>query len=249
MYVSTYQGAAAMAALEKWQAAISQNLANVSVAGYKRADVAFASEPLNGTDEARSVFSEQLQAQMIKPEMTASLQAGQLIPSDSPTDVAIKGDGFFSYDNETGQRVFSRDGQFHLNADNVLVNKNGFPIRGQQGQIQFVPGAGQPLIDRTGRIFQGTTPVDQIEVVNFGDASKLQRISGGFVVPQDSQIRPEVVDNPDILQGFIEGSNVSPTQEMVNLILVSRAYEANQKVITTADDIAGKAVQTLGQVS
>ena len=59
----------------------------------------------------------------------------------------------------------------------------------------------------------------------------------------------KLLEKPEILGGSLESSNVQPLQEMVSMITVSRAYEANQKLINTEDDILAKGIQTLGGLS
>ena len=56
----------------------------------------------------------------------------------------------------------------------------------------------------------------------------------------------EPVDKPDLLQGYVEASNVTPMREMVDMVLISRSYEANQKIIKTADESAQKELDALG---
>ena len=76
----------------------------------------------------------------------------------------------------------------------------------------------------------------------------LQKVGGGFVA-KDAETVPEVSDpsNFTVMQGYLESSNVSAIEEMIGLIEVSRAHEANQKMIQTFDQNLGKAIGTLGQ--
>ena len=76
----------------------------------------------------------------------------------------------------------------------------------------------------------------------------LQKVGGGFVA-KDPNLVPEVADpeNFTVMQGYLESSNVSAIEEMIGLIEVSRAHEANQKMIQTFDQNLGKAIGTLGQ--
>ncbi|MFP6894604.1 MAG: flagellar basal body rod C-terminal domain-containing protein, partial [Opitutales bacterium] len=76
---------------------------------------------------------------------------------------------------------------------------------------------------------------------------QLRKVGGGFVA-KDPEVEPEAVDPADfvIMQGYVENSNVSAIQEMISLIEVSRAHEANQKMIQHFDQMIGKAIGTLG---
>ena len=79
---------------------------------------------------------------------------------------------------------------------------------------------------------------------------ELQKVGGGFVA-KDPEIQPEIaqVESYTVMQGYLENSNVSAIEEMIGLIEVSRAHEANQKMIQTFDENIGKAIGTLGQTS
>jgi flagellar basal body rod protein FlgG len=65
-------------------------------------------------------------------------------------------------------------------------------------------------------------------------------------VLKDASVEPTQIDKPQLMQGYIEGSNVAPLQEMIALVQIARAYEANQKIITTRDQNLGKALEMLG---
>lgn len=239
MYLGLYQGAAALTGLEKWQTLISQNLANASVSGYKAASVSMNGERMGAATQTD--FGQVLQNTMLNAKPTPDFSQGEVVPSDNPLDVAIDGDGFFEVEQPDGKTLYSRDGQFHLNADNVLVNKANKPVKGTGGDLQFVPGAGEPKIMPDGKVFQGLNEVGQLSVVSIKNKDALDTAAGGFVVRdgQDAQITPK--DDPRVLQGYYETSNVSPVREMVSLIAVTRAFEANQKAIEAQDQAMQKA--------
>ena len=117
--------------------------------------------------------------------------------------------------------------------------------------IQTIPGGGPLTIDKEGQVFQNDQVVAQIGVFSFEDPlNDLQKVGGGFVAKEDD-IQPVEADpeNFTIMQGYIETSNVSAIEEMISLIEVSRAHEANQKMIQTFDQNIGKAIGTLGHTS
>lgn len=247
MYVGLYQGSAAMTGLEKWQGVISQNIANSGVAGYKAATVSMTGQrmgaPVTGSD-----FGEFLQNTMLEAKPTPDFSQGQFVPSDNPLDVAIDGEGFFEIEQAEGPMLYTRDGQFHLNADNVLVNKSEQPVMGTSGEIQLIPGAGEPSIDLRGRVFQGTNQVGELSVVQVRNLKALDPATGGFTVRQGEDPQLRAVEDPRVLQGYVESSNVSPVREMVALIAVTRAFEANEKIIQTHDRQLERAITTLGTV-
>jgi len=82
-------------------------------------------------------------------------------------------------------------------------------------------------------------------VQKFADNSQLIPVDGGYFIPGPN-MDPVTVDMPELLQGYLEGSNVTPLREMVDLVLIARAYEANQKMINTLDQQMDKALEALG---
>ena len=100
-------------------------------------------------------------------------------------------------------------------------------------------------INPDGSIVQNGSPVGKIGVVSFSDPSALIPVAGGMFMANSDTI-PQAVAKPVVQQGSLEGSNVAPLREMVNLVLISRAYDANQRVITNADDQMQKELDALG---
>ncbi len=246
MNIGLYQGAAALSGLEEWQQSISHNIAASSVAGYKKTDVSFESMAagiIGGP--AASTLPVALEGETPQATGRVNFQQGQVAQTGNPMDLAIEGEGFFELESFDGKTVYSRNGQFHLNSDNVLTNALGHLVQGSGGSIQLVPGRGEVGIDKTGSIFQGGVSVGKLSITRFDSPENLERTSGGFT-PGEKSAGPEQMDEPHVLQGFIEGSNVSPIREMVNLVTVSRAYEAGQKIIQQFDQQMQSAVRILG---
>src|SRR5690606_37482709 len=98
--------------------------------------------------------------------------------------------------------------------------------------------------NRDGSVFQGGTALGRISVQNFANPSALIPIKDGYFISSGEE--PERVAEPELMQGYLENSNVTPLREMVDLVLISRAYEANQKIITTVDQQLQKTLEALG---
>jgi flagellar basal body rod protein FlgG len=131
-----------------------------------------------------------------------------------------------------------------------MVNSMGHHFSDDGGaNIQTIPGGGDLTIDKEGQVFQGGANIGKIGVFKFENPLlDLQKVGGGFVAKEVDTI-PEVADPNQftVMQGYLESSNVSAIEEMIGLIEVSRAHEANQKMIQTFDQNIGKAIGTLGQ--
>ena len=145
-----------------------------------------------------------------------------------------------------GSKIYTRSGEFRMRLDRTLVTSSGDEVMSDSGSpILLPPGGGKVSINQDGTVFSGTTALGKLSVQKFADNSRLIPIAGGFfTAPPD--LKPQTVEDPQILQGYLEGSNVAPLREMVDLVLINRAYEANQKIITSVDQQMQKTLDALG---
>jgi len=238
-------------AQEKRLELITNNLANVGTNGYKKDVPVFeALTPENAqltTAETGDLSSVPAYGHFSRTSI--DLSPGVVRTTGQPLDIAIEGEGLFAVQTPQGIR-YTRNGHFSLDVDGQLVTTGGFPVLGGGGPIT-IP-AGTVAIGSDGRISvsggeAGPTAIeiDQIPVFIFPRADQLQKTGGSlFSAPAGA-----AVPTTDTLvrQGALEGSNVNPVEEMVAMIEVMRLYEAAQKAIQTADQIAGKVSNEIGQ--
>jgi len=245
MNVGIYKGAAALGAYEKWQEILAENLASGSVPGFKRNEISFAAY---GKSAVKASARANDGSREVMPQATSRINfaQGEIRHTGGDLDFAIQGDGLFQIQRPNGQMGYTRNGQFHLKADRTLVTSDGLSVMGENGPITFPTGAGAISINPDGIIFQGEQQVAKLAIYNFKDLQKLHRVGDGLMGPTSAAEQPIPAEKPNILGGYIEQSNVSPVHEMVNLIAVSRAYEACQKVIQSHDDDSDKSIQILG---
>lgn len=247
MNVGVYQGAASLSALERWEKVISQNIASASVPGFKKTETAFASvlgETERLGDEGR--LGRAVRGVMPGAVSELSMKQGELGSTGNELDFAVQGSGFFQVQRPSGQVGYTRNGAFQLNAERTLVTQQGYPVMGDGGPLTLKAGGGHLSINAEGVLMQGDSPVGRIGVYEFRDNHSLQRVGDGLLASGDPTDQPQSVERPAVLSGVLESSNVSALMEMVNLVSVSRAYEASQRVIHTNDDSTGKAIETLG---
>lgn len=232
---------------------IANNLANVNTAGFKKSRVEFEDlvyeqakvpgSPTSTTGEAPIGLELGLGT---RPIATArDFQSGNLRATNGPLDLAIEGHGFFQVTLPDGQVAYSRAGNLHLNAEGLLVTNEGYPV---QPQITIPPNATSISISKDGIVsaaIQGQTAPQQvgtIELAAFQNPAGLQAMGRNLFVSSTASGEP-VTGTPGLdgmgtlQQGFLEDSNVSVVEEMVNMILGQRAYEANSKVVRTADEM------------
>ncbi|WP_399681020.1 flagellar basal-body rod protein FlgG [Xenophilus sp.] len=262
MFDALYISATGMQAQQTNLDTIANNLANVNTTGFKKARVAFTD--LMVQEAARLAPAQDESAAGAAPwgilggrltvgagvgvAATARLfEMGDLKQTDSAFDVAIQGEGFIEVNLPDGTSAFTRGGTLKINQDGLLANSTGYPLK---AGISVPDNAQELLIDADGKV-QAVVPgqlsavdLGQIELVRFtgpealtalGD--QLYRSSLGSGEPIAARAAEDGMGS--LAQGFLEGSNVKLSEEMVNLMLAQRVYEANVKVIQAADDMLG----------
>jgi flagellar basal body rod protein FlgG len=248
MNITSYRGAASLAAYEKWQAVTSQNIAASSMPGYKKSEVSFESVSGDILRLGQQSGSANNEAMGVMPKMgtQTNFSQGELHHTGSELDFAIQGKGFFQVQMEHGGMGYTRNGEFHLDADGKLVTKEGYSVMGDSGPLVMNPGNGAVSVNAEGTLMQGDQAVGKLALYDTKDPQSLRRLGNLMFTAPESGEKLQAVDNPSIVNGYVESSNVSPLTEMVNLITVSRAYEACQKTMTSDGDETDKAIQILG---
>ncbi|RKX34990.1 MAG: hypothetical protein DRP71_05210 [Verrucomicrobia bacterium] len=240
MINGVYQNAAAINALQTWNDVIAQNIASAPKAGFKGKSISFEAVLPGGSATGGSV------ARMPKMITTTNFDQGEVRTTGLETDFAIKGPGFFQFVRPDGQMVYSRDGGLRLSREGTLANKQGFPVMGLNGPIQLLPENGNLMSEADGTLWQGDQEVGQLALVQFPRPGHLNDSTGGFMIDRDRPQFASPVIFPLVTQGAIESSNVSAIREMVNMISVNNAFQANQRVISSIDRAMERAVEVLG---
>ena len=142
---------------------------------------------------------------------------GALKNSGAPLDFAIDGDGFFCA-LRNGEEIYTRDGSFTYAADGTLVTKDGYPV---------VLAEGAPLVR------------------SFVNNASLTKIGDNFFARGETT--EETGFTGQVLSGCVEGSNVNSVKEMVDMISLSRAFDANQRTITVHDQTLSRAVNDIAR--
>jgi len=249
MNIGLYQSAASLSALERWQDAVAQNITSAQTTGFRKRTVEFSTETAgkwNLDPSGKGRTGDEIPALFTHTTSGINFLTGETEPTRRELDVAIQGDGFFEVQRPDGTKAYTRSGEFRLRADRTLVTAGDNEVLTEGGApVVLVPGAGPLTINRDGTLFQGTTSIGRLSLQKFARPEALVPSAGGlFVATPGAGMRP--VEQPELMQGYLEQSNVQPLREMVDLVLISRAYEANQKIITTADQQMQKTLDALG---
>jgi len=225
---SFYQLAAAAGYGEARMAILANNLANAATGGFKADQLSF-SEALDAATGAPVIGA----SQYIDPA------AGPVKQTGNPFDAAIDGDGYFVVDTADGRR-FTRDGAFRLSEDGTLVTRDGDPVQGGGGPIAIDPQATEAHLDGAGRVWVDGAQLAQLEIVTFPPEAPPAKAGAGLF----DGTGEVAVDNPKVIPGALEGSNVSVISEMTRMIEIARGYEAYQKLIQTLDATAAQTNET-----
>lgn len=232
---------------------IANNLANASTVGYKRSRVEFQDilyQNLRSSGAASSTSTNYpvglqvgLGARAVSTERIFT--QGDFRQTENPLDMVIAGKGFFQVRQPSGEIAYTRAGSFHMDANGQVVTADGFAL---DPQIQIPSEALAITIGADGTVSvklagqAESSQVGQIQLVNFANPSGLEAI-GRNLFTQTSASGQPLVGTPGqnslgtIEQGYVEQSNVSIVEELVNMILAQRAYETNSRVVRTSDEM------------
>ncbi len=236
---------------------ISNNLANAAVTGYKKEgstsqsfDTVLAYKI---RDRSIGVHTQRIGGMNLGVkigENYTDYTQGPFKNTDNTYDLAISGNGFFcvQFTNKAGvtSTKYTRDGSFTLNVNGYLVTKDGDYVLDNNGNRIRLDPLSTSRIDENGTIFQNDRAVARIGLQDFEDYNYLEHYGENYYQPVEGY-RFKNADG-QIIEGYLEASNVQVVQEMVEMISVTRTYESNQKVIQTIDSTLDKAVNQLGSV-
>lgn len=238
---------------------ISNNLANVSTNGFKRARAVFEDLLYQTIRQPGAQSSQQTQLPSglqlgtgVRPVATEKIfTQGNLQQTSNPMDVAINGQGFFQVLLPDGTTAYTRDGSFNVDAQGALVTSSGYHV---QPAITIPPNALNITIARDGTISvtkagsATPTTAGQLQLANFVNPTGLQSMGENLYLETASSGTPNA-NTPGtnglglLQQGYVETSNVNVVEELVNMIQTQRAYEINSKAITTSDQMLQKLTQ------
>jgi flagellar basal body rod protein FlgG len=215
---------------------ITHNLANVSTVGYKRRCNAFSKilDEQPGGVETYSPGSVDL-------NWVLDFSQGSIVETGRPLDAALYGKGFFVIETPQGP-LYTRNGIFSTNQNNQIVDSQGRNVAGEAGPITIPNNMGisQLNISSDGSISAGGAAIGKFRLVDFqADENKIAPAGENCYRMPDANIVPVAATNIVVKQGYQEASNVKIIDELVDMIMVARLYEANMKSITaqkTASD-------------
>src|SRR5271156_5615574 len=254
MIRALYSAASGMNAQQTNIDNIANNLANANTNGFKMRrtqfqDLLYQSYLQPGTASgSQTVVPSGLQIGLgTRPASNEIIfTQGNFQETDNPLDLVIQGKGFFQVQLPNGSIAYTRDGGFQLNATGNIVTSSGNLIEPQitiPAQAQSVTIAADGTVSYTQPGQTASQVAGQIQLANFPNPAGLNSIGGNLFAQTDASGHPTVGNpggpegNGQLMQGYVEGSNVSVVEEFINMIVSQRAYEANSKVVTAANQM------------
>ncbi|MFA7280259.1 MAG: flagellar basal-body rod protein FlgG [Sterolibacterium sp.] len=238
---------------------ISNNLANVSTNGFKRARAVFEDllyqtmrQPGAQSSQQTTIPSGLQLGTGVRPIATEKIfTQGSLTQTSNPLDIAINGQGFFQVQMPDGTLSYTRDGSFQKDSTGQVVTSSGYPV---SPAVTIPSNAISVTVGRDGVISvvqAGTTTPTQIgtiQLASFVNPGGLQSTGENQFVETASSGTPTPntpgTNGTGLLnQGYVETSNVNVAEELVNMIQTQRAYEINSKAVTTSDQMLAKLSQ------
>ncbi len=232
---------------------IANNLANVNTTGFKRSVLEFQdllyeiveSGKTNGREDLEKPAGIQIGLGNRPVSTFRSFSQGNVTETGNPLDVAIDGRGFLQVLQPDGSIVYTRDGALKINARGYLVTSNGLKV---YPEISIPEGVTAISISQDGIISvmmpgqDAPEEVGQLELATFINPAGLKALGSNLYEATEASGQPLFgLPGEDglgqIVQGYLEKSNVDVAQEMINLIVAQRAYEINSKAVKTVDEL------------
>jgi len=233
----------------------ANNLANSETAGFKP-DLAatMARDAVRPEDNVWNLPSnailEKLGGGVLMAPTASNFGQGVIEASSSDLHIAVEGDGFLTVRGRDGQMRLTRDGRLAVNGQGHIVqastgltvlDEGGFPIRVAAG------APGPLLIDTAGTVRQGPETVGRIHLVAPEDRRSLRKEGQGlYTLPEGANPGPA---SGTIVQRALERSGVDAVAAMLEISAADRAVTANGKMITTYDELMGRAISTFGRIA
>ena len=242
---ATYISLSRQSGLLKELSVIANNMAYADTTGFKREGAIFtefvkSAEGRSAIDNPReSMPMGRLGAHV------SHFETGDLRQTGGTLDVAIDGEGFFLVETPQGERL-SRAGHFLTDAEGTLINASGYAILDEGGGRLQIPQE----VNLLAIAGDGTVSADGVELGKLGlvttNPQDLERQGDNLWSSEEGYVP---VENPRIVQGFLEDSNVQPVAEIARMIEVQRAYDAGQKLLEIEDERITSVVTTIRQLS
>jgi flagellar basal-body rod protein FlgG len=233
-----------MMLLQEMMENTTHNLSNANTMGFKKSLMAsIAQVEIKRNDELKLHQDEEHQMS----ENYIDYSQGSFVMTENPFDLALENSGFFEIETPNGVR-YTRNGSFTRNGMGDLVTLQGHRVLGE-GRIPInLDEATEFSVSAAGKVYADGKEVTKLSIVDFANKREELGREGYNLYYSKSNALPEQAIKTSVKQGFLETSNVSVVDSMVEMIRFQRNYEANQKSVLSEDETLQKAVNEVGRV-
>lgn len=242
-----YTSATGMLAAQTQSEVIGDNVVNLKTPGYKEqlaSNISFPSmliERMAGNQATEVLEVGEMGRGVGVDRLSLSNIQGALETTSLNTDLALTTPGYFVVQTPAGER-YTRNGHFQRDINGMLQTPDGFAVLGENGPIG--PLSSDFRVNSDGTIIDNGVSLDRLRVVEIQDEASQRE--GQSLYSSSQPVRAS--NGAQVKQGTIETSNVDLSGQMVQMMSVMKAYEANQKIIQTQDEMLGKAVNEVGKI-
>ncbi|MBN2555737.1 MAG: flagellar hook-basal body protein [Anaerolineales bacterium] len=243
-----YSAVSAMLANLSRQEALAHNISNIDTPGFRQTLLSLedfkyiTAQDVDANGDIRTLGRLGLGVEASDEMIDFTL--GALSMTGQPLDAAIEGEGFFTIRTDNGLR-YSRDGRFARDAEGQLVTVEGHYIADVNGNAITLPD-GEVEIETDGTILVDGTEIAQLGLAVFEDPeAELVRDLPNLFAAEGTPLAGETVV---VRQGCLESANADPVQLMTQMVQVSRAYEAAQRMVQIQDELLGQTIASLGRL-
>ncbi len=223
--------------------AIANNLANASTPGFKAELLVQSVDPIGGPPGPGGATNPVVAT---RGTLQTNFADGPIEHTGNSLDVALSGPGFLVIDTPQGERL-TRRGSLAIDGSGALTTSDGMRVQGQDGGEVHV-GSGPVAIDPTGLVQVHGATVGTLRLVTVGDPSTLVRENGTVFKAGREPIADAAPGTTRVMQGALEGANVSPVEGLVQLVETMRGFEAYMTAAQRLDQITSRAITDVGRV-
>jgi flagellar basal-body rod protein FlgF len=239
-------GLSRQTALRRELDVIANNIANLNTTGFKADGIVFE-EFMMPAARGDGIGSDGRRVSFVTDRASwHDLRAGAVQQTGNPLDVALDGNAFLAVQTPAGER-YTRNGALKINAAGELVTSEGFRVLGDGGPLAFQPQDKSITIGRDGSIATNDGPRGKLRLVEFAQASRLQKDGAGTFAAPDG-VTPQPSTLATVHQGAIEKSNVRAVIEMTRMVEATRSYATIAQLLQSQGDMRRSAIDKLAEV-
>jgi flagellar basal-body rod protein FlgF len=236
-----------MIALRQQMDIAANNIANMNTTGFKSEALLMREDKIQPTATGLNPIYKNPVSMVDDWGSVRDTRPGVIKQTGNPLDVAIEGAGYFAVTNANGEDRFTRNGVFQINADGQLVDLEGQTVQGDGGEITVPAGTTNIAIGKDGTVSTATGIIGKLRVASFeNEQALLPDGNNGFKAPEG--IAAETAENPRVIQGAVEQSNVNGIVEMTEMVEVLRQYQSAQNIMQSEHDRLRNSIRTIAKL-